>query len=73
MYYCKSLQITASTEQERVGLEGFGSGGRPNLVWWQRGEGLDDGGQGHLRLLGHVGRARHVVSGAAHKPGTGIP
>lgn len=56
-----------------MGLEGFGSGGRPNLVWWQRGEGLDDGGQGHLRLLGHVGRARHVVSGAAHKPGTGIP
>lgn len=43
-----------------------------HLVRWQCGEGLDDGGQGHLRLLGHVGGARHVVGGAADKPRTGI-
>lgn len=43
------------------------------LVRWQGGEGLDDGSQGHLRLLGHIGGAWHVVGGAADKPRAGIP
>lgn len=48
-------------------------GGIAHLIWRQRGEGLDDGGKWHLRLLGHISCARHIVSRTADKPGTGIP
>lgn len=43
-----------------------------HLVWRQRAQGLDDGGQRHLRLFGHVGRAGHVVGRAADEAGTGV-
>lgn len=57
---------------ERQGGVGRG-GGIAHLIWRQRGKGLDDGGEWHLRLLGHVGCARHVVGRTADKPGTGVP
>lgn len=43
-----------------------------HLVWRQPAQGLDDGGQGHLGLLGHVGRAGHVVGRAADEAGAGV-
>ena len=43
-----------------------------HLIWGQGGQGLDDGCQGHLRLLGHVRGAGHVVGRAADKPGAGV-
>lgn len=49
-----------------------GKRGDTHLIGGQRGEGLDDSSQGDLRLLGHVGRTRHVVGRTADKPGTGI-
>lgn len=51
---------------------GQGEGPVTHLVRRQRGEGFDDGSQGHLRLLGHVGGARHVVGGAADEPRAGV-
>lgn len=44
----------------------------PYLILWHTGEGLDDGGQGYLALLGEVSGAGDGVGGAAHEPGTGI-
>lgn len=44
-----------------------------DLIRRQRGEGLDDGSQRHLRLLGHICRAGNVVGRTANKPGAGIP
>lgn len=43
-----------------------------HLIRWQSGEGLNDSSQGHLRLLGHVGSAWHVVGGATDEPRAGI-
>lgn len=43
-----------------------------HLIWRQRGEGLDDSSQRDLGLLGHIGRARHIVGCTADKPGAGI-
>lgn len=47
-------------------------GGITDLICWQRGQGLDDGGQWHLRLLGHISCARHIVGRTADKSWTGI-
>lgn len=49
------------------------SRGITHLIRWQRGEGLDDSSQWHLRLLCHISCARHVVGCTTNKPGTGIP
>lgn len=48
------------------------AGHGPYLILWQAGEGLDDGGQGHLALLGQIGGAGDGVGGAAHEPGAGV-
>ena len=59
--------------QLSAGHVGGGGGCRAShLVWGQGGQGLDDCGQGHLRLLGHVSGAGHVVGRAADKPRAGV-
>lgn len=50
-----------------------GEGYMTYLIWWQRSKRLDDSGQWHLGLLGHISCARHIIGCTANIPRTGIP
>ena len=71
-----SVLIKNCSERLQKGLycsyEGHPSAAWSYLVLWHDGEGLDDGCQGHLALLGELGGAGEGVGGAAHEPGTGV-